>query len=75
MIVFRYTKKEGAEYIPHLDMLKHLQKILRRGKIPMGYSKGFNPHMHIFMSSPIAVICFKKHTRLTSLKDKLFLVF
>lgn len=55
MIVFRYTKKDGAEYIPHLDMLKHLQKVIRRANIPMGYSKGFNPHMHIFMSSPIGV--------------------
>ena len=55
MIVFRYSKTDGVEYIPHLDMLRHLNKIMRRGRIPMGYSKGYNPHMHIYMSSPIAV--------------------
>lgn len=55
MIVFRYSKTDGAEYIPHLDMLRHLNKIMRRAKIPMGYSKGYNPHMHVYMSSPIAV--------------------
>ena len=55
MIVFKYTKNNGAEYLSHLDMLRHLNKILRRASIPIGFSKGFNPHMSIFMSAPIAV--------------------
>lgn len=55
MIVFKYTKINGAEYVSHLDMLRHLSKIMRRAGLPMGYSKGFNPHMSIFMSAPIAV--------------------
>ena len=55
MIVFRYTKLDGAEYVSHLDMLRHLNKIMRRAQIPMGYSQGYNPHMHIFMSAPIGV--------------------
>ena len=55
MIVFRYTKTDGAEYISHLDMLRHLNKIIRRAGINANYSKGFNPHMSIFMSAPIAV--------------------
>ena len=55
MIVFKYTKNDGAEYLSHLDMLRHLNKILKRANVPMGYSKGFNPHMSIFMSAPIAV--------------------
>ena len=55
MIVFRYTKNEGAEYLSHLDMLRHLNKILRRASVPIGFSKGFNPHMSIYMSAPIAV--------------------
>ena len=55
MIVFKYTKKDGAEYLSHLDMLRHLNKILKRAGVPINYSKGFNPHMSIYMSSPIAV--------------------
>lgn len=55
MIVFRYEKIDGAEYVSHLDTLRHLNKILRRADIKTGYSKGFNPHMHVFMSAPIAV--------------------
>lgn len=55
MIVFQYTKTDGAEYVSHLDTLRHINKILRRAEIETGYSKGFNPHMHVFMSAPIAV--------------------
>lgn len=55
MIVFRYTKEDGAQYLSHLDTLRHLNKIMRRAEIDTLFSKGYNPHMHIFMSSPIAV--------------------
>lgn len=55
MLVFKYTKTDGAEYVSHLDMLRHINKIMRRAGIKISFSKGFNPHMHIFMSAPIAV--------------------
>lgn len=55
MIIAEYTKISGAQYLPHLDMLKHLGKIVRRAKIEVNYSQGFNPHALIFMSSPIAL--------------------
>ena len=55
MIVFKYTKKDGAEYLSHLDMLRHLNRIIKRTGVETSYSKGFNPHMNIYMSAPIAV--------------------
>ena len=55
MIVFKYTKTDGAEYLAHLDMLRHLNKILRRASVKTEYSKGFNPRMSIYMSAPIGV--------------------
>ncbi len=55
MILIRYSKLKGAEFIPHLDTLKHLTKILRRARINVNYSKGFSPHVLIYMSSPIAL--------------------
>ena len=55
MILIRYSKLDGAEFIPHLDTLKHLTKIIRRMGIQINYSKGFNPHILIYMSSPIAL--------------------
>lgn len=53
MIVFEYSKTNGAEYITHLDMLRHINKTLRRAGISVKSSNGFNPHLLIYMSSPI----------------------
>jgi radical SAM-linked protein len=53
MILIKYSKLNGAEFISHLDTLRHLQKIIRRTGINVRYSNGFNPHMLCFMSSPI----------------------
>lgn len=55
MILVEYSKLDGAEYIPHLDTLRHLTKILRRANIEVNYSKGFNPHILIYMSAPIGL--------------------
>lgn len=55
MLVIRYSKTDGAEFISHLDTLRHLQKILIRAKVRVEYSKGYNPHMLIYMSAPLGV--------------------
>lgn len=55
MLVVRYAKVDGGEFISHLDTLRHLQKTFLRGRIPVEYSKGFNPHMLIYMSAPLGV--------------------
>ncbi len=55
MILFRYTKMDGAEYIPHLDTLRHIIRTLIRGKIDVKKSEGYNKHPKIFMSAPIGV--------------------
>lgn len=55
MLVIRYSKRDGAEFISHLDTLRHLQKIFIRAKIPVKYSQGYNPHMLLYMSAPLGV--------------------
>lgn len=55
MLVFKYSKINGAEYISHLDTLRHIQKTFIRAKVAVDYSKGYNPHMRFFMSAPIGV--------------------
>lgn len=55
MLVVGYSKLNGAQFISHLDTLRHLQKTVIRSKVAVGYSKGFNPHMLIFLSAPIGV--------------------
>ncbi len=60
MLVFKYSKQNGAEFISHLDTLRHINKTLIRAKIAVEKSQGFNPHLKIFMSAPIAVGCVTK---------------
>lgn len=55
MLIFKYSKLMGAEYISHLDALRHIGKTLVRAKIPVEFSKGFNPHLQIYLSPPVYV--------------------
>lgn len=55
MIVFKYTKVDGAQYIAHLDVLRHIDRTLRRAGIPVAYSEGFHKHPRIFMSLPLGL--------------------
>ena len=53
MIAFKYTKTDGAEYISHLDLLRHIYRTMRRAGIPVEYSRGFHRHPRIFMNNPL----------------------
>lgn len=53
MIAFRYTKTDGAEYISHLDLLRHIYRTLRRARIPLEFSEGFHKHPKIFLNNPL----------------------
>ena len=55
MIAFKYTKTDGAEYISHLDLLRHIDRTLRRAGIKVEYSQGFHKHPRIFMGNPLAL--------------------
>ena len=41
MIAFKYTKTDGAEYLSHLDLLRHIERTLRRAGIKVNLSEGF----------------------------------
>ena len=53
MILLKFEKAEGFCFISHVDTLRHFQRIFRRADISVEYSKGFNPHMLIYFSSPL----------------------
>lgn len=55
MIAFKYTKTDGAEYLSHLDLLRHLDRTLRRAGIKVKTSEGFHPHPKIFMNNPLGL--------------------
>ncbi len=52
MIAFKYTKTDGAEYLSHLDLLRHIDRTLRRAGIEVEYSRGYHKHPRIFMGNP-----------------------
>ncbi len=55
MIVLKYEKCEEARFISHIDLLRHISRILLRAEIPVRRSNGFNPHSLVFFSPPLAL--------------------
>ncbi len=52
-----YTKDASVKYISHLDFLRCLTRSLKRAKLPVRYSQGFNPHIvqNIALPCPVGV--------------------
>ena len=53
--LIKFTKEENIKFISHLDVLKTIQKNIRRAELPIEYSKGFNPHMSTSIAQPFSV--------------------
>ena len=49
-----FSKKGRAVYISHLDLLRTMQRALKRAGIPVWYSEGFNPR--IYLNFPLALL-------------------
>lgn len=56
----KFTKGDAIKFISHLDLMRTLQRVVRRSLIPVDYSNGFNPHMNISIAQPLPVgVCSK----------------
>ena len=55
MVVFKFEKTSTAALVSHVDNLRAVTYIFRRAGIQAEYSQGFNPHMELGFSSPIAL--------------------
>lgn len=55
MIVLKYQKTDNIRFISHIDLLRHVDRIIRRGEIQVNYSRGFNPHALVYFSPPITL--------------------
>ncbi len=53
MVVFE--KGETLRYIGHLDLMRAMQRALRRSGLPIRYSNGFNPHIRLSFAAPLSV--------------------
>ena len=55
MIVLKFEKISTAALVSHVDNLRAITYTLRRAGIDVEYSQGFNPHMELGFSSPLAL--------------------
>lgn len=54
-IRLQITKGEAVRYISHLDYSRAIERAVRRAKLPVAYSEGFNPHMKMAFASALAL--------------------
>jgi radical SAM-linked protein len=53
--LIKYSKENEIKFIAHLDLMRTLQKVVKRAELPIEYSKGFNPHMAVSIAQPLSV--------------------
>ena len=55
MVILKFEKMGTAALVSHVDNLRAVTYIFRRAGLQAEYSQGFNPHMELGFSSPIAL--------------------
>lgn len=49
-------KKTGrAIFISHLDVMRLMQRTFKRAKLPVWFSKGYNPHVYLMFPLPLSL--------------------
>lgn len=54
-MIVAFQKTDQVRHIGHLDLLRTVQRALRRSGLPVRYSQGFNPHVLLSFASPLSV--------------------
>lgn len=50
-----FTKTGAAAYISLLDLQRVMQRALKRSRLPVWYTLGFNPHIYMTFSAPLSL--------------------
>ena len=50
-----FSKIDKMVFIGHLDLMKIFQRSIKRAKLPIAYSKGFNPHQLMSFALPLSL--------------------
>ena len=50
-----FEKAPRLRLIGHLDLMRAMQRALRRSGLPLRYSQGFNPHILLTFAAPLSV--------------------
>lgn len=54
-MIASFEKTDQVRYVGHLDLMRTMQRALRRSGLPIRYSQGFNPHVLLAFASPLPV--------------------
>ncbi|HWR22831.1 MAG TPA: TIGR03936 family radical SAM-associated protein [Feifaniaceae bacterium] len=54
-IIANFHKGEPVRFISHLDVMRLLQRAMRRAGLPLKFSQGFNPHPVMAFASALAL--------------------
>lgn len=58
--LIKYTKEDSIKYVSHLELMRTIQRIIRRAELPVQYSQGFNPHIILSIAQPLSVGVYSK---------------
>jgi len=53
--LIKYSKDSEIKFVAHLDLMRTIQKVIKRSDLPIEYSNGFNPHMAVSIAQPLSV--------------------
>ena len=54
-IRLKFTKEASIKYLGHLDMMKLLERVIRRSALSVAYSQGYCPKMKLSIAWPLSV--------------------
>lgn len=52
---FRFSRGQELKYIAHLDILRVFERAIKRAKIPVAYTQGFNPRQKLVFGLPMSI--------------------
>lgn len=55
MVVFKFEKTSTSALAAHVDTLRAVTYVFRRANLNVEYSQGYNPHMELGFSAPLAL--------------------
>ena len=50
-----FAKQAGLRYISHLDLMRAWERALRRARLPVAHTQGFNPRPRLLFAAALAV--------------------
>ena len=52
---FKFIKRGSLQYISHLDLVRTMNKVIVRAKLPLWYTEGFNPKPKMIFAAPLSI--------------------